>query len=274
MASPEANVPPPPSGAPPGAPPGGAGIRLGSQAVIGVKVGAAVMGVLILILYLLTLANTDSPFYIAGIIFGVIGLAIGIAGIFIGNIKVSKRRNIPTLNIILIIVSIIFLLGMPVLGSWEAAREDLWEISTLLFTIIFAIIFLAYIELCHASIRFSEIDEYTASHNIRDFNVNAVIGNYFMWFGILFVIIFLISSAVLMLQIVLQGGITSAVPQFGNSAEYRSIISVLISIAIIFVPIGIILTFMFSFFFKSRRLIVVKSEEDVVARRPDAVEVK
>lgn len=273
MASPEANVPPPPAAAPP-APAGGAGIGAGSQVVIGVKIGAAVMGVLILVIYLLTLANVDSPYYLIGIVFGIIGLALGIAGIFIGNIKISKKPNIPTLNIILIIVSMIFLFGMLVLGSWEAPREDLWEVTTLLFVLILGIIFLAYIELCHASLRFSEIDEYAISHNIRDFSVGAVITNYFMWFGILFVIVFLMSAAVLMLQIVLQDWITGAAPALGNSAEYNSIYSVLISIALIFVPLGIILTFIFGSYFKSRRAIVVKGKEDVVARRPEAVKMK
>ncbi|WP_455392377.1 hypothetical protein [[Eubacterium] cellulosolvens] len=270
--NPEANANVPPAGAPPA--PEGSGIRLGSQAVIGVKVAAAVFGVLILVFYLLLLANTDSPYYLIGIVFGVIGLAIGIAGIFIGNIKISKRKNIPTLNIILIIISFIFLFGMPVLGSWGASREDLWDVFKMFMVLIFGVFFLCYIELCHASLRFSEIDEYAVSHNIRDFSVNAVIGNYFMWFGILIAIITLLSALVLMLQILLAPIIEGAAPALGNSLEYNSIISILISVAIIFIPIGIVLAFVFGFFFKSQRSIVVKSREDVVARKPEAVKVK
>jgi hypothetical protein len=81
----------------------------------------------------------------------------------------------------------------------------------------------------------------------------------------------LISAAVLMMQIPLSGWIKDVAPSFGYSAEYNSIFSVVISVGLIFVPIGIILTFVFGFFFKSRRKIVVKGKEDVVARAPDAV---
>jgi uncharacterized membrane protein (UPF0182 family) len=95
-----------------------------------------------------------------------------------------------------------------------------------------------------------------------------------MWCAILGVIIFLFSAVIMFLQLLLSGPIEAAAPQFGNSLEYNSIYSLLISIAIIFVPIGIVITFVFGYFFKSRRKIVVKSKEDVVARRPDAIKIE
>ena len=274
MASPIANVPPP-GGPPPFEQKGGPGIGLGSQAVIGVKIGAAILGILVLVWYIIFLSYTDSPYWMVGIIVGVVGLGLGIAGIFIGNIQIiKKRRNIPTLNIIFIILSVIFLFAMPILSSWEDPRtigEELWQFDLMLKVLVFAVFVLCYIELIHASLRFSEIDEYATSHNIKEFNVNSVIGNYFMWFAILIAIVAAITLLVLLLQIFLSGAIQDAAPQFGFSLEYNSIYSILISIAIIFVPIGIILSFVFGFFFKSRRAIVVKSKEDIVARRPEAV---
>jgi hypothetical protein len=252
-------------------------IKFGSQAVIGVKAGAAVMGILILIWYIVFLSYTDSPFWMMGIIVGAIGLAIGIAGIFIGKISISRKKNIPTLNVILIILSIILLFTMPLLGSWEDPStfgKELWSYIVMFKVLIFAIFFLCYIELSHASMRFSEIDEYSTSHNIKDFSVNSVITNYFVWFGILVAIICALSLLILLLQIFLSGPIQASAPQFGYSVEYNSIYSILISIALIFVPIGIILSFVFGFKYKSRRKIIVKSKEDVVARKPEAVEVE
>jgi hypothetical protein len=274
MASPIANMPPP-GGPPPFEQKGGPGIGLGSQAVIGVKIGAAILGILVLVWYIIFLSYTDSPFWMVGIIVGVVGLGLGIAGIFIGNIQITKkRRNIPTLNIIFIILSIIFLFAMPILSSWEDPRtigEELWQFDLMLKVLVFAVFVLCYIELVHASLRFSEINEYATSHNIKEFNVNSVIGNYFMWFAILIAIVAAITLLVLLLQIFLSGAIQDAAPQFGFSLEYNSIYSILISIAMVFIPIGIILSFVFGFFFKSRRAIVVKSKEDIVARRPEAV---
>ena len=88
------------------------------------------------------------------------------------------------------------------------------------------------------------------------------------------VIIALVSACVLLLQIGLSGMIRDVAPQFGYSLEYNSIYSILISIALIFVPIGIITAFVYGTFVKARRSIVVKSKEDIVARRPDMVKIK
>jgi hypothetical protein len=273
MATPPENIPPPR----PNQPQPGKGFYLGSQSVIAVKIAAAALGAVLLIWYIVFLAYADSPYWLIGIILGAIGVGIGVAGVFLGNIKISPKRWIPPINVILIIVSVVLILAMPIFGSWEdpdTIGESLWKWDNMLMVLIFAVIFLCYIELAHASIRFSQIDMYSITHNLKDFNVNSVINNYFIWFGILMGIVFVISFSVLLLQIGLSGVIRDVAPQFGYSLEYNSIYSILISIAIIFVPIGIVMTFIFGFFIKSKRSIVVKSREDVVARRPDAVEVK
>jgi hypothetical protein len=183
----------------------------------------------------------------------------------------------PSLNVLLIIISIIFLLIMPIFGNWEdpgTIGKSLWDFATMFKYLIFAIIMLCYIELAHASIRFSQIDDYSTSHNLKEFDISAVINNYFMWFGILVAIVFILSLVVIMLQVILSGVITDVAPQFGNSLEYNSPYSLLMSIAIVFVPIGIILTFIFNYMVKSKRTIVVKGREDIVALRPDQVRIK
>jgi hypothetical protein len=263
--------------APPAAQQPGATINLGSQSVIGIKAGAAVLAILVLIIYILLISYFDSPYWVFGIIFGGIGVGLGIAGVFVGNLKISRKRYVPSLNILLIIISIIFMLIMPIFGNWEdpgTIGKSLWDFFTMFKYLIFAIIMLCYIELAHASIRFSQIDDYSTSHNLKEFNINAVINNYFMWFGILVTVVFVLSLVVIMLQVILSGVITDAAPQFGNSLEYNSPYSLLMSIAIVFVPIGIILTFVFNYMVKSKRTIVVKGREDIVALRPDQVKEK
>jgi hypothetical protein len=255
----------------------GSTINLGSQSVIGIKIAAAVLAIIVLIWYVIFISYGDSPFWTFGIIFGGIGVGLGIAGVFIGNLNISKKRYVPTLNIILIVISIIFLFIMPIFGSWEDPKtigKNLMNIGTMLNFLVFAIVMLCYIELAHASIRFSQIDDYATSHNLREFSVSSVINNYFVWFGILIAIIAVISMAVLLLQIGLSGIIKDVAPQFGYSLEYNSIYSILISIALVFIPIGIILSFVFGFFVKSRREIVVKGREDITALRPDEVRVR
>ncbi len=252
-------------------------INLGSQSVIGIKVAGAVLGIIVLIYYVLLVSYFESPLWVIGIIFGGIGIGIGIAGIFIGNLKISNKRYMPTLNIMLIIISIIFLFIMPIFGNWEDPNtlgSNLWNPVTMFLYLLYAIFMVCYIELAHASIRFSQIDDYSSSHSLQDFNVNSVVNNYYMWFGILIAIVFIVSLVVLMLQLILAGIIQDTSPQFGFSLEYNSIFSILYSIAIVFVPIGIILTFIFNYLVKSRRKIVVKGREDIVALRPDQVIIK
>ncbi len=146
--------------------------------------------------------------------------------------------------------------------------------TTMVNVLIFAVFVVCYIELAHASIRFSQIDDYATSHNLKDFNVGSVVTNYFIWFGILIAVITLFSLFVLILQIIISGAIQDAAPQFRYSLEYNSIYSILISIALVFVPIGIILSFVYGYLIKSHRKIVVKSKQDIVARRPEEVTVK
>jgi hypothetical protein len=275
MATPEQNLEGP---APPTEQPrAGTTINLGSQSVIMIKSAAAALGVAVFIFYLAAVSYTDSPYWVIGIIFGGIGVGLGIAGIFIGELKISKKRYIPPLNIILIITGIIFLFIMPIFGSWEDPNtigEELWNVSTLLGYLIFAILMLCFVELAHASIRFSQIDDYVASHNLKEFSIKSVINNYFLWFGILITVITFISLSVLLLQVGLSGLIRDMAPQLGYSLEYNSIYSILISIALVFIPIGIILSFVFGIFVKSKREIIVKGKEDIIARRPEEIKVK
>lgn len=252
----------------------GFSINLGSQSVIMIKVAAIVVGVVVLGLYIGLLAYEDSPYWMGGMIVGVIALALGAVGVIIGNLKISNNKKIPSLNIILIISSIILMFLMPILGSWEDPRtigEGIQDLGLLLQVSVFALLVGTYIELSHASIRFSQIDDYATSHNLKEFNISAVINNYLLWFAILFVIVWLITFSVLDIQLILSGGLRDIAPQFGYSLEYNSIYSILIAIALVFVPIGIVLTLVFGFLIKSRREIVVKGREDVVARRPDQV---
>ena len=257
--------------------PTGKGIYLGSPSVIGIKAAAAAIGVVMFGLYAGLIAYPESEFWMIGIVLGLVGVILGVIGIFLGNMRISPIKWVPPINILLIIVSIILILAMPIFGSWQDPNtigESLWKIGNLVNVLIFAILFLCYVELAHASIRFSQIDEYSISHNLKEFNVSSVIINYAMWIAILMVIIALISACVLLLQVGLSVIIRDVAPQFGYSLEYNSIYSILISIAIIFVPIGIVTAFVYGTFVKSRRAIVVKGKEDVVARRPDMVKVK
>jgi hypothetical protein len=111
--------------------------------------------------------------------------------------------------------------------------------------LILAVFTLGYIELSHASIRFLNIAEFAHNQNLTDFSVNAVVGSYFIWFPILFFLIVIFSYGVLKLNQLLIWLVEGVSPQFAASLELNSIYGVAAAIALIFVPVGVILTIIF-----------------------------
>ena len=80
-------------------------------------------------------------------------------------------------------VSVILLFIVPILGSWEDPKSlgEMFNNPIFMLNIaLFGMFTLCYIELAHATVRFSQIDEYAKTHNLQDFSVDPVIWNYFL----------------------------------------------------------------------------------------------
>jgi hypothetical protein len=144
----------------------------GSSGVVTVKVMAMIMLFLATGWYNLLIANAGSAHYWTAIIISNVAALIGLIGIWMGNVKISRRAGIPTLNSILIMASILLLFILPILGNWQDPRslgEMFKDPMFIIYISLFALFALSYIEFSHATIRFSQIDQYAKSQNIEDF---------------------------------------------------------------------------------------------------------
>ena len=238
----------------------------GSTGVILVKLLALVMMFLSILWYYIFISFADSDLIVMSYIMAGVAIGLGAVGVFMGNVHISRREGIPTLNSIMIMISIVFLFLVPVLGSWQDTRSLGEMFADALFIIhisLYAFFAISYIEFSHAAVRFSQIDQYAKSQNIEDFSVNPVIWNYFFWYGLLFVIIYAFLLGVIFLRWAYMPALEESAPQFANSIEMNSVYSIALSIGLIFVPIAAILAYIFG----SGSLI--KTTKEVIVKGPD-----
>lgn len=218
--------------------------------VILIRIVALIYGVIALLIIILGLTSFDfSTRVIIGIVILGIGFLLSVVGVMLGTIKLSENPAIPSLNAILIILAVLlFIAGIIIIVYGNKSYMDMREMSILnLAVIILATIFiLAYIESMHAVLRFTEIAEYAASHGLVEFSVKPVVFNYLIWSFILYVGIFICTGLVLGLDILLKLMISPFSPQFIDSIIMNSAYSLAITMFIVFLPIVVILTFIFA----------------------------
>lgn len=241
----------------------------GSTGVVTVKALAMVMILLAVLWYYIFIVSPDSPYLVTSYIFAGAAIGIGVASVWMGNVRISRRAGIPTLNSIMVMVSILLLFIVPILGSWQDPRSlgEMFENPMFIIYIsLFALFTLSYIEFSHATIRFSQIDQYARSQNIEDFSVNPVIWNYFIWYGILTVIIYFFLLGVIFLRWAYMPALEDTAPQFANSIEMNSVYSIVLSIGIIFIPITAVMAYIFG------AGSLIKTTKEVIVKGPETEE--
>lgn len=104
----------------------------------------------------------------------------------------------------------------------------------------FALMFVIFIELAHASIRFSNMFEKTASN--KDFRIGSLFKLYFSFFYAPLVVALAVAVFVLDANALLK----PALPlQFAESVEFNSVYGVAMTSSLVFVPLALIITFLF-----------------------------
>lgn len=226
-----------------------------------------IMGLVFLILsfliYFGLLSNPDSSTLTIGLIIMVVGVGAGAGGLFAGNIKLAKNIEYMTLNLVLLTVSIIFLVAGAVLMGCRVDTGNTIPISEIFFVLIYGFFSLSYIELSHASYRFTNIDEYTKTHELKGFSMSGVVTNYFTWFFILMAVVFILAFLIVATHYGILLMVSSTNEVFGASVELNSIYIFAIAVAIWFIPLGIFASIIFGegSLIKSTRTILVKQEK-------------
>ncbi|UCH88751.1 MAG: hypothetical protein JSV49_10970 [Thermoplasmata archaeon] len=246
-----------PSGPPPPAKQAGT-----SGSIYLIRALASVMLILAFLLYYLLISDPDASTAIIGLILLIAGLGLGIVGVWIGNIKIFQRWERITLNLIFLAISVIIFIAGAVVSGSRIDTGSAIPISELVGVLLFGFFMLSYIEFSHASYRFTDIDDYSLSHELKGFNVGNVVNNYLMWYGILMGIILVISFLVLATHYGLLVAINSTNEVFGSSVELNSIYVFAMAVAIWFIPMGIFSSIIFGegSLIKSTRTIFIRAE--------------
>lgn len=223
---------------------------------------ASIMVILAFLIYFALIADPDASTWLMGLILLIAGLGIGVVGVWIGNIKLFKKREDITLNLIFLLISIILLVAGAVLSGSLIDTGKSIPISDLIFVLLYGFFMLSYIELSHASFRFTNIDDYSRTHELKGFSVGGVVNNYFFWYGLLMGIIIIVTFLILATHYGLLLAITETNEVFGSSIELNSIYIFAIAVALWFIPLGIFASVIFGegSLIKSTRTIFIKSE--------------
>jgi hypothetical protein len=234
-----------------------------SGSIYGLRGIASVMLILAFVIYLLTIADTDKSTYIIGLALAGAGVGIGVAGIWIGNVPLSKKMERTTINMLFLGISLILVSFGIVLAGTRIITTETIPILEIVLVLLFGFFMMSYIELSHASYRFADIDYYARTHELKGFNVGTVVNNYFTWFGILMSIILVLGFLILATHYGLILMITSTNEVFGRSVELNSIYVFAISIALWFIPLGIFASIIFGegSLIKSTKTIFIKAEK-------------
>lgn len=181
-------------------------------------------------------ASTDSE----GFLLSVVGILLTIVAVVFGFIAIINQKN-RRLNDLSMVLS----LSLMIAGV--AARPAVLSLGKIDFggtdfilSFLFAVFFLFYLEYMHGVRRFWEIGQMAIEKNLRDFDFGHVLRQYmvmgFVWFIVAIVVMFVIVVAQLLMQLNLP-------PQLGKSAEMNSVYGLAVAEGMVFVIIGLVLTF-------------------------------
>lgn len=188
-------------------------------------------------MHMTTRFEIDNQWSLFSFILAFASLPIALIGIWMKKIM----RNDLT-NILLIVVSAgaltsSFFIAPPVnLLPQSLIINNPLQLIECLFL---GIVFITFIELAHASIRFSSLVEKTAS--IKDFRVDSLFKLYFSFFYVPLAVAIILTLFVLNSNLLLK----LILPiQFAESVEFNSVYGVAAISALVFVPFAIIVTFL------------------------------
>ncbi len=205
---------------------------------------------------------------ILSLVFGAGAIGVGMLGIWIKLSLEEAEEARFTFKDITLAASIACIVLSAAFGPFmshefiEAASIELSVLlSMLVQVLVFAVAFLWYIELAHATVRFDKMEQFVLTWNVKDFKIKDVGRSYFIGSAIIIPIVFGITFGVLALS---KGIIALAPPLISSSIEFNSIYGIVAVTALIFVPVAIILNFIFGWegYQKATRRIFAKEEEE------------
>jgi hypothetical protein len=169
-----------------------------------------------------------------------VGIGLTIGAVVFGFIAIINQKN-RRLNDISTIAAISFMI------AGVAARPAILSLGRLsldstdfILALLFAIFFLFFLEYTHGVRRFWEIGHMAIEKDLRDFDFGHVLRQYIVMGFVWFVVAILITVGIVGVQMAMQAFLPA---QLGQSAEMMSVYGLAVAEGVVFVILGLILSF-------------------------------
>ena len=167
---------------------------------------------------------------------------------YLTSMKMLKWMNqdVPTTLYVIGIISTV--LGVTSVGFNNTELLDVEELSLgkwfILF--LFSMSYLLFLEMNHGAHRFNEIITYARKKAVGEFNLTPVINNYYILGFILMIIVGVCVIVVLAINLFIRWIMPFINEQLANSIMMNTVYSVVFTMALVFIPLGLILLVFFS----------------------------
>jgi len=206
--------------------------------VLGLLMGFIVVGI--------TVALTG--FETVGVLLMIVGVIVTFVGQLTTPYELFPSEKLPKLNNLLMIVGIgLTFGGIVLLGANNVELSDPSQLSLRQYVVLatLGIVFVLYMEYNHASMRFDSVLTSATRYSKEVFDIKPVLNNYFKMGTLLLATIYALTILLLSLNFVIRKLALAVNPQFGHSVILHSVYVMAITLAIVFVPIGIFLLYYF-----------------------------
>lgn len=206
--------------------------------ILGLLMGFIVVGI--------TLAITG--FELVGALLMIIGVLITFVGQLTTPYELFPSEKLPKLNNLLMIIGVgLTFSGIAIMGANNVELSDPSQLSFGQYFILatLGIVFVLYIEYNHASMRFDTVLTSAGMHSKDVFDIKPVLNNYFKMGTLLLGVIYALTILLLSLNFIIRKVALAVNPQFGHSVILHSIYIMAVTLAIVFIPLGIFLLYYF-----------------------------
>jgi len=169
-----------------------------------------------------------------------VGIGLTIVAVVFGFIAIINQKN-RRLNDISTIAAVSFMIaGVAARPAILSLGHMSLDSTDFILAILFAIFFLFFLEYTHGVRRFWEIGHMAIEKDLKDFDFGHVLRQYIVMGFVWFVVAILLTLGIVGVQLALQ---TYLPAQLGQSAEMMSVYGLAVAEGIVFVILGLILSF-------------------------------
>jgi hypothetical protein len=175
-----------------------------------------------------------------GVTLSFLGIGLTILAVVFGFIAIINQKNRRLNDISTITAISLMIAGVAARPAILSLGHTSLDSTDFILALLFAIFFLFFLEYTHGVRRFWEIGHMAIEKNLKDFDFGHVLRQYIVMGFVWFVVAILLALAIVGVQLAMQNYLPA---QLGQSAEMMSVYGLAVAEGIVFVILGLILSF-------------------------------